>query len=255
MKAAARMMTVHVGKAFEERSLAILQSRLSMSLRHVGGRGDGGVDLQGWWWVPRLPSASLQDRRRIRILAQCKAFRSKLGPVHIRELEGAALFYQRPASALDLAYTTEPTEPTEPEPEPEPEPELESDRNPSELVAMLISLSGFTSAAIRRAIASPVPFLLLHIPALKVDPNTKQPAYSQPLPKGRVSEPLGSIIWNSPLAGESGLLGGHMQVRWELGRGGRPVLYWGKHRLKHWTPEMDPDKGTSRYDRARPTLS
>ena len=39
--------TVLKGANFEQRSVAILRDHLYMSLRRVGGRGDGGIDLQG----------------------------------------------------------------------------------------------------------------------------------------------------------------------------------------------------------------
>lgn len=50
----------HVGKSFEMWSLRLCNEFLMMDLRHVGGRGDGGVDLRGYWWLPKTPA-----RRRI----------------------------------------------------------------------------------------------------------------------------------------------------------------------------------------------
>jgi RRG7 (Required for Respiratory Growth 7) protein len=47
------LSTVQRGTAFEYRALALLTKHMSMSLTHVGGSYDGGVDLIGWWWVPR----------------------------------------------------------------------------------------------------------------------------------------------------------------------------------------------------------
>ncbi|KAG9042058.1 hypothetical protein FS837_011386 [Tulasnella sp. UAMH 9824] len=99
MAATGRKMlsTVHKGLAFEQRALSLLTNNLSMSLTSVAGRGDGGIDLQGWWWLPQLtPAGSLstadtkqssegvygsasllatQDlmRRKVRVIAQCKA--------------------------------------------------------------------------------------------------------------------------------------------------------------------------------------
>ena len=46
------LSTVQRGTAFEYRALALLTKHMSMSLAHVGGSYDGGVDLIGWWWVP-----------------------------------------------------------------------------------------------------------------------------------------------------------------------------------------------------------
>jgi hypothetical protein len=47
------LSTVHRGTAFENRALSLLTEHMSMSLTRVGGSNDGGVDLIGWWWVPR----------------------------------------------------------------------------------------------------------------------------------------------------------------------------------------------------------
>ncbi|KAJ7434749.1 hypothetical protein B0H11DRAFT_2164585 [Mycena galericulata] len=69
------LATVHRGNIFEERSMKVLQDHLSMSLRRVGGKSDGGIDLMGWW-------------RRLRVLAQCKAEKKKASPNYVREMEG-----------------------------------------------------------------------------------------------------------------------------------------------------------------------
>lgn len=107
MAAAGRKMlsTVHKGLAFEQRALSLLQNNLSMSLTSVAGRGDGGIDLQGWWWLPQLTSAGSLDtagtkqsgegvygsasfsatqdlvRRKVRVIAQCKAESRKVSRV------------------------------------------------------------------------------------------------------------------------------------------------------------------------------
>ena len=44
--------TVKIGRAFEAHSLRFLNHHLNMSLRQVGGSGDEGIDLKGWWYVP-----------------------------------------------------------------------------------------------------------------------------------------------------------------------------------------------------------
>ncbi|KAH7345587.1 hypothetical protein B0J17DRAFT_43893 [Rhizoctonia solani] len=228
-----KLSSVVVGRAFEHRSLSLLQSRLSMSLTHVGARGDGGVDLQGWWWVPHLDEGKDKQRRAIRVLAQCKALKSRLGPIHVRELEGAALVQQH-----SFVEDTQDT--------------LATGVKQQELVAMIISLSGFTPGAVKRAMASPIPFLLLHLPAPGASPLLEQDQETtQPLPTPTTPDPdsdsdsIGSIIWNFKLSGATGLLGGHMEVRWAMGqrRGkeqveeGRPILYWKGKKLEHWVPE------------------
>jgi hypothetical protein len=75
-------MSVSKGTEFERRILGLLRASLGMHLRHVGGRGDGGVDLVGWWFV----------QRRFRVLAQCKAEKRQFGPRYVREMEG--VFYR-----------------------------------------------------------------------------------------------------------------------------------------------------------------
>ncbi|KII91179.1 hypothetical protein PLICRDRAFT_173071 [Plicaturopsis crispa FD-325 SS-3] len=88
-----QLSTAHRGVAFEQKCLQLLQQRMSMSLRRVGGKSDGGIDLQGWWWLPPLDRPSGErgadtGRRRLRVLAQCKAEKKKKGPNYVREMEG-----------------------------------------------------------------------------------------------------------------------------------------------------------------------
>lgn len=83
-----RRSTVDIGRAFELHCLRFLTDQLYMSLTQVGGAGDGGVDLRGWWTVPKLGSTSMSEGRRLRVLGQCKAERKALGPRTVRELEG-----------------------------------------------------------------------------------------------------------------------------------------------------------------------
>ena len=126
--------SVHRGAAFERRALRLLQANLSMSLNRVGGKSDGGVDLQGWWWLPSAPSAFTDPthRRRVRVFAQCKAEKKKIGPNYIREMEGVLHRYLS---------------------------------DPSPLVALFISESHFTKEALLRMQSSPIPFSLLHLPS------------------------------------------------------------------------------------------
>ena len=48
----ARIAPTDIGRAFEIHSLRFLNHQLHMSLRRVGGAGDGGIDLRGWWHIP-----------------------------------------------------------------------------------------------------------------------------------------------------------------------------------------------------------
>ncbi|KAF8601570.1 hypothetical protein BDV93DRAFT_524747 [Ceratobasidium sp. AG-I] len=222
---AMRLAPSIIGTAFEERGLDLLRNRMSMTLTRIGGRGDGGVDLQGWWWIP---STTGGERRRVRVLAQCKAHDMRLGPNHVRELEGAASLHHYTGSA-QLPSSTDATPAGAPESPPS-----------SELVAVLVSLSGFTPGGIRRAMASPIPFLLLHLPPLP-EPQPDEDAESEPTA-------FGSIIWNSKLGATNGVLGGNMEVRWDRGQKGRPVLYWCGEKLEHWIPDLEPPILNPRFD-------
>ena len=74
--------TVYVGTHYEYLCASTL-TRLSFSLTRTGGRSDAGTDLLGTWKLPTLPFP-------LRILVQCKAFKTKVSPETVRELEGAA---------------------------------------------------------------------------------------------------------------------------------------------------------------------
>jgi len=126
--------TVHIGTAFEKRAMRLLQTNLSMSLSRVGGKSDGGIDLQGWWWLPFVPNAlrTSVHRQRVRVFAQCKAEKKKVGPKYIREMEGVIHRH------LDNSNPT---------------------------VALFISESPFTKEALLRTQSSSIPFFLLHLPS------------------------------------------------------------------------------------------
>ncbi|KAJ7048585.1 hypothetical protein C8F01DRAFT_995383 [Mycena amicta] len=201
------LTAVHRGTAFEERSMRILQKTLSMSLRRVGGKSDGGVDLMGWWWLPAPdfdPSEpeTLSRRRRLRVLAQCKAEKKKASPNYVRELEGVL---HRHISAA-----------------------REEDQP---LVALLVSESPFTKATLLRAQSSPVPFFLLHLPPEPQDADADQHKNA-----------IGTAVWNPALAGTRGLLRGKIEARWErtVSGAGRPGLWWNAYRLPSWTPDNPP---------------
>jgi Protein of unknown function (DUF2034) len=74
--------TTFVGTRYEYTVQSTLR-RFAFDLERIGGRDDAGIDLVGTWHVPGREYAP------IRIVAQCKALRTKLGPNLVRELEGA----------------------------------------------------------------------------------------------------------------------------------------------------------------------
>jgi hypothetical protein len=215
-----QLSTTHRGTAFEERSLKILGDHMSMSLRRVGGKSDGGIDLLGWWWLPQTDLSSSESRRRIRVIAQCKAERKKTSPKYVREMEGVLHRFVSLPSPVD-PETHDPS----------------TSRSHSlqyPLVALLISESPFTKSTVLRAQSSPVPFFLLHIPPVQ-GPSQSVPDCEQPFDHDHV----GTAVWNPALAGVRGLLGGEFETRWERSPsgGGRPGLWWRNEKLRSWIPE------------------
>lgn len=240
--------TTHRGTAFENRSLKILQDHLSMSLNRVGGKSDGGIDLMGWWWIPDLDTP-VQDprfvrRKRIRVLAQCKAEKKKMGPNYVREMEGVLYRYM----VGDMSRPADDTTPPMPSPSGIDIPQSFND--PSQpTVALLLSESPFTKSTLLRALSSPVPFFLLHLPPISnpmaEDDEALVSSDSQRLePVPSTVTGIGSAVWNPALGGMKGPLKGQVEVRWERpsepGSGvGRPGLWYAGRRLESWTPGSD----------------
>ncbi|RAL13755.1 uncharacterized protein BO97DRAFT_341811 [Aspergillus homomorphus CBS 101889] len=73
--------TTYLGNLYEYTAQAQLRNGAALLLHRTGGRDDKGMDLLGTWHLPghELP---------IHVAMQCKAHRRRLGPQHIRELEG-----------------------------------------------------------------------------------------------------------------------------------------------------------------------
>lgn len=67
------------GRQFEEIVVQSLR-KLSVDVAACGGPKDRGIDFRGVW---RLKSSSM------RVIGQCKRYKKRLGPKHIRELEGS----------------------------------------------------------------------------------------------------------------------------------------------------------------------
>ncbi|KAK4699790.1 hypothetical protein P7C70_g6466, partial [Phenoliferia sp. Uapishka_3] len=133
--------TAAVGLAYERATLSFLSAApLSLTLIHVGQSNDKGVDLRGWWPVPS--SADPSTRKRWSVIAQCKAERSQLGSRIVRELEGT----------IKVDGTT-------------PGRRLVGVEAPKRriTIGMLVSLSGFSSEALRSASSSDLPLSLVHL--------------------------------------------------------------------------------------------
>ena len=218
-----------------------------MSLSRIGGPSDGGIDLQGWWWLPPLQGLPVSEehsvdsipikvtdlgrsiadagRRRLRVLAQCKAESKPLGPHYIREMEGVLYGYlvslSQRSSCRGVVLDTGTIG--------------ISTFQPSQLyptIGMVVSQSAFTKSSINRVMASSVPFLLMHLPPLD---ETERSA------EERADMYAASLQWNPALGSEGGLLGGNLEIRWERestgeAERGRPVMYWKGKRLENWIP-------------------
>lgn len=74
--------TTYVGTKYEYTVKYTLR-RFAFDLERIGGRDDAGIDLVGTWHVPG------RDLAPFRVIVQCKALKTKLGPNLVRELEGA----------------------------------------------------------------------------------------------------------------------------------------------------------------------
>ncbi|KAI9063518.1 hypothetical protein FKP32DRAFT_1571477 [Trametes sanguinea] len=241
---AAAITTVMKGSRFEERSLRLLREHLSMSLRRVGGRGDGGIDLQGWWWLPveclglAAPSSSgIFDargvaRRRLRVIAQCKAEEKKIGPRYIRELEGTVLrnsastMSSQAGTPLAVAGSAQPA-----------------------LVGLFISISPFTKSSLLQAYSSPIPLALLHFPeelddhTVEADSELVHPNVAASISAQGDALP-GTLVFNPALSSHTGLLRGMVEPRWERAPHsiGHPGLWSHGKRIQSWTPDDEESK-------------
>ncbi|GAA5868364.1 hypothetical protein JCM8547_002166 [Rhodosporidiobolus lusitaniae] len=140
-----------LGSAYELLSLnALLQPPFFFTnLARVGGANDQGVDLHGEWsGRPLLPlslvgGADLSSKNNARwpAIVQCKAYSDRVGPVTVRELEGALL-----AASSSFSSSLSSSRPAD---------------QPG--VAFLLSLSGFTPIAASRIRSSTLPIAGVHL--------------------------------------------------------------------------------------------
>ena len=96
-----------LGRAYEEACGQVL-AQIGISLRQIGGSGDGGIDLQGHWHL---------GEESVPVIAQCKRISRTCPPIHVRELEGtlgkrvgegvALLVASSPASTACIAAVME----------------------------------------------------------------------------------------------------------------------------------------------------
>ncbi|KAI0342335.1 hypothetical protein BDW22DRAFT_1484572 [Trametopsis cervina] len=214
---------VHRGAAYERWCMRVLESCLSMSLSQVGGRADGGVDLQGWWWLPtgRQRPKDPSNVKRIRVLAQCKAEKKKISPKYVREMEG--VLHQFTAASNPTLPDTQATSP---------------DANYFSTVGLFISASPFTKLTLLRAQSSSLPLALLHLPEQPMDEGKPEADHNA----------IGSILFNSALGSTSGVLKGEFEARWEYSTkpegGGRPVIWWRGKRMASRAVKMQDASGT-----------
>lgn len=237
-----KLSAVHRGTAFEQRSLQLLQVHLSMALRRVGGRSDGGIDLVGWWWLPfvtesdnihrpgALPDTDGLLRRRLRVLAQCKAEKKKFSPKYVREMEG--VWHLQSRSSMPLA-THSPSPPSSLAYE-----SIAPDMYPT--VALLLSESPFSQLTVLHAYRSTVPFLLIHLPCSSSSSESSQ------TPSSAGDTGMGTVCPNPTLTH----LVNPLAFSWERNPsagpltetdayiGGRPGLWWQGRKLGSWAPDF-----------------
>lgn len=126
---AARGALSHValGTAYERQCQSFARTYLRMSLIQVGGANDEGIDLRGTW---SLPSCD----RQFNIIAQCKRYKRKVPPNHIRELVGTVAHYRQQQQSRE-----------------------------NDTLAVLFASGSWSTQSILKANESSTPILLVHL--------------------------------------------------------------------------------------------
>lgn len=211
---------------------------------------------------------TIANRRRLRVLAQCKAEKRKMGPAYLRELEGVVYKYATGTTAGTT--TSKLPHPSESESESPRVPQAidRADEDPNSTpitskepppIALLVSQSPFTRHCLLTAHASPLPFLLVYLPPLPPPSSLSDSGGGGG--GSSSSSDIGTIFGNPALISAKGVLGGELEFRWEhgggdgggvpsspqpsqpsqssemLGGSGRPRLWWQGQPLPSWTPE------------------
>ncbi|KAL9937917.1 hypothetical protein V8E36_003462 [Tilletia maclaganii] len=200
------LSAVAKGTAFEHATLALLRTHFNMThLERIGGAGDRGIDLTGWWYYPSTSSSSSTGaEKRVRVLVQCKYQGLPLGPVYVRELEGVCYRKGFEARMLlgDDVQSTPPRAAA-----------ADDDESPATsptqfynvpLLGILASSSGFSSACARYALASPFPLLLLHL----IDPPQNNHVGEQ-----SSTAPRFAALPNPAFVAPTGLMRGRLEFR------------------------------------------
>lgn len=210
---------------------------------------------------------TIANRSRLRVLAQCKAEKRKMGPAYLRELEGVVHRYAAASSTTSTAGilpnpsgSESPRVPQAMLPNDDPTAAAAAAKEPPP-IAVLVSESAFTRHCLLAAHASPLPFLLVHLPPL---PSSSSPSTSTSSNgSSSSSSAIGAIFGNPALISAKGVLGGELEIRWERGGSGvpslqsqsqssgmlggagagagRPRLWWQGQPLPSWTPDAGAD--------------
>ncbi|KAL2825185.1 hypothetical protein BDW59DRAFT_161899 [Aspergillus cavernicola] len=83
--------TTHYQGTLYEYSIQSHLRSCAFALHRVGGRSDLGIDLTGTWHVGSNPALDAP----VRVVVQCKALKTKIGPNVVRELEGVTAASKR----------------------------------------------------------------------------------------------------------------------------------------------------------------
>ncbi|KAL4803503.1 hypothetical protein BDV18DRAFT_144881 [Aspergillus unguis] len=89
--------TTYQGTLYEYTVQSYLRNS-AFNLHRTGGRSDLGIDLSGTWHVG--PNPTIEPP--VRVLVQCKALKTKIGPHVVRELEGVTARHFAPGAGAGV---------------------------------------------------------------------------------------------------------------------------------------------------------